>query len=541
MTIAAHSVPAELIQCWRELGLWEDISLGAAMARAARAHPGALLHVHAAVGAREATLAQIHADGLELAGSFHALGLRAGDVVAMQLPNCLENAVLFQAVAALGATLLPIVHIFGPAELGQILADSGAKALVVPGRWRSIDFLDRLARLPDLPALRHTIVIGDTAPQGMLRWADLPRGDRPDVAIDPGAAAMLLYTSGTSAAPKGVVHTSRSLLAELNAPLGGKAPGGAWLGPWPSGHIAGSLNILGHALLGRPMVVLESWDAAAAAELIERFAVEQTSGTPFHLSGLLEAATAGGHDLSSLRQFLIGATIVPPSVVAASEAAGIRCCRCYGSTELPTLSQCEPDDPLDKRLNSDGRLNPGCELRIVDDAGADLPAGSEGELAVRGPERFSQYTDAALNAASFLPGGWFLTGDIGRIDADGFLAITDRKKDIIIRGGENISSREVEELLLQMPGVRDAAAIGWPDDRMGERVCAVLIAEPAAAVTIEAIGEVFRRLGVARYKTPEKLVFLDEFPRTPSGKVKKADLRRELSALQGELDRETQP
>lgn len=541
MTIAASALPAALIEHWRESGLWEDIPLGAAMARAARQHPEAPLHIHAAGGAREATLAQVHADGLELAGSLHALGLGAGDVVAMQLPNCLENAVLFQAVAALGATLLPIVHIFGPAELAQVLTDSGARALVVPDRWRSIDFLDRLARLPHLPALRHTIVIGDEAPEGMLRWADLPKGACPDVAIDPGAAAMLLYTSGTSAAPKGVVHTSQSLLAELNAQRRGKAPSGAWLGPWPSGHIAGSLNILGHALLGRPMVVVESWDAAAAAELVERFAVEQTSGTPFHLSGLLEAATAGGHDLSSLRQFLIGATTVPPAVVAASEAAGIRCCRCYGSTELPTLSQCEPDDPLDKRLNSDGRLNPGCELRIVDDAGADVPAGSEGELAVRGPERFSRYTDAGLNAASFLPGGWFLTGDIGRMDADGFLAITDRKKDIIIRGGENISSREVEELLLQVPGVRGAAAIGWPDERLGERVCAVLIVDPAAAVAIEGIGEAFGALGVARHKTPEKLVFVEDFPRTPSGKVKKADLRRELSALQGKQDREVQP
>ena len=218
--------------------------------------------------------------------------------------------------------------------------------------------------------------------------------------------------------------------------------------------------MLGHALLGRPTILLESWDAALAARLVDRFKVAQMSGTPFHLSGLMEAAEKGGYDLGSFEQFLIGATTVPPALVAACEAAGIRCCRCYGSTELPTATQCVPADPLDKRLGTDGRPKPGVEVRIVGDGGEDLPVGTEGEVAVRGAERFLGYTDPELNAASFLPGGWFLTGDIGRLDPEGYLAITDRKKDIIIRGGENISSREVEELLLQVPGVREAAAIG---------------------------------------------------------------------------------
>jgi acyl-CoA synthetase (AMP-forming)/AMP-acid ligase II len=199
---------------------------------------------------------------------------------------------------------------------------------------------------------------------------------------------------------------------------------------------------------------------------------------------------------------------------------------------MPTVSQCAPDDPLEKRLNTDGRPNPGVEVRIVDDSGADVPAGAEGEVAVRGPERFVGYTDPALDQASFLAGGWFLTGDIGRLDGEGYLAITDRKKDIIIRGGENISSREVEELLLQVPGVREAAAIGAPDPRLGERVCAVLLLEDGAVVpTLETIGQVFKDLGVARQKTPEALAILEAFPRTPTGKVQKAELRAALAAV----------
>jgi acyl-CoA synthetase (AMP-forming)/AMP-acid ligase II len=523
------AMPAELADGWRAMGLWSDLSLGQAMAKVAEERGEAPLHFVGAEGERVVTLAELHADGRRLAGALHALGLRPGETIAMQLPNGLDNAVLCQAAALLGCTLLPIVHIYGPKELGDILADSGAAALVVPQRWRNIDFAERLVRLPDLPALRHRIVTGSEAPPGALALDTLPPGPRPEITVAPDACALLLYTSGTTAAPKGVRHSSRSLIAELAAQGLDRQPGDFALSPWPSGHIAGTLGVMGHALLGRPTVIMEAWDAALAAGLVERFKVRQMSGTPFHLSGLIEAARRDNRDITSFTQFLAGATTVPPALVAECEDAGIRCCRCYGSTELPTVSQCEPGDPLDKRLNTDGRPCPGVEVRIVDDAGADRSIGAAGEVAVRGAERFSAYTDPALNEASFLAGGWFLTGDIGRLDAEGFLAITDRKKDIIIRGGENISSREVEELLLQVPGVREAAAIAAPDPRLGERVCAVVMLDGGAAVTLATIGEAFRRIGVARQKTPELLAVLEELPRTPSGKIQKAELRQALA------------
>ncbi|MEY4238458.1 MAG: hypothetical protein RL339_1059 [Pseudomonadota bacterium] len=529
MTDTPAQMPHELEGRWRTARLWHEVSLAQAMAQAAADRPEAPLHFFGANGERVTTLGEVHAAGLKLAGSFHALGLRTGDTIAMQLPNGLENAVLFQAAAALGCTLLPIVHIYGPHELAHILADSRAKALIVPDRWRSIDYLERLERLPELPELKHRIVMGSLVPEGMLALDALPVGDLPEISVAPDALALLLYTSGTTAAPKGVRHTSRSLLAELLAQRQDSPADEYGLSPWPSGHIAGTLGVMGHALLGRPMVILEAWDAQLAAELVERFKVRQMSGTPFHLSGLLEEAARDGRDITSFRQFVIGATTVPPALVAASEAAGIRCCRCYGSTEMPTVSQCVPDDPLDKRLSTDGRPNAGVEVRIVDDEGRDLPVGCEGEVAVRGAERFIGYTDPVLDAASFLSGGWFLTGDIGRLDAEGFLAITDRKKDIIIRGGENISSREVEELLLQVPGIVEAAAIGAPDARLGERICAVVRVGAGARPTIGAIGAIFSDLGVARQKTPELLVVVDDFPRTPSGKIQKAELRRNLA------------
>lgn len=528
MSDAAQTMPAELEARWRDLGLWRDESLADAMARAAAERPDAPLYLFGPGSQRVRTLSDIHAEGLALAGSLHALGLRPGDAVAMQLPSGPENAVLFEAAAALGCVLVPIVHIYGPHELAHILADSRAKALFVPDRWRNIDFLDRLSRLPNLPDLAHRIVLGEDTNEGMMRYADLPKGPLPRVTPDPAQQALLLYTSGTTAAPKGVLHSARSLLAELAARATVMPLDDHNLSPWPSGHIAGALGVFGHILLGRPTVMMEAWDPVLAVQLVERFKVSQMSGTPFHLSGLLDAAAQQGQDIGSISEFLVGAATVPPPLVAASEAAGIRCCRCYGSTEMPTVSQCDPSDPVDKRLGTDGRPNPGVEVRIVDAAGVDQPTGAEGEIAVRGAERFLGYTDPALNAASFLDGGWFLTGDIGKFDADGFLAITDRKKDIIIRGGENISSREVEELLLGLPGVAEAAAIGMPDARLGEKICAVLRMSAGQAPDIDAIAASFRDRGVARQKTPEAVIVVEEFPRTPSGKIQKAELRRAL-------------
>lgn len=516
---------------WRNLGLCHDLSMAQAMAAAAEERPDAPLHFFGAEGEKVITLGEVHKKGLELAGSFYALGLRPGDTLAMQLPNGLENAILFQAAAALGCTLLPIVHIYGSYELSHILTDSGAKALIVPDTWRNIDYLERISRLPEIPSLEHLIIMGSTVPEGAIAFDDLPKGQLPTVEIEPDALALLLYTSGTTATPKGVRHSSRSLLAELTAQRRNSPADEYGLSPWPSGHIAGTLGMMGHSLLGRPMVILEAWDPALAAELVERFKVRQMSGTPFHLSGVMEAAARDGRDLGSFREFLIGATTVPPSLVAASEEVGIRCCRCYGSTEMPTISQCNPDDPLDKRLNTDGRLNAGVEVRIVNDFGEDLAVGVEGEIAVRGAERFLGYTDSSLEEESFLDGGWFLTGDIGRIDVEGYLTITDRKKDIIIRGGENISSREVEELMLSVPGVREVAAIGVADERLGERICAVVTVDGTADVNIETIDRVFRSLGSARQKTPEKLIVVKEFPRTPTGKIQKAELRRNMGEL----------
>ena len=252
-----------------------------------------------------------------------------------------------------------------------------------------------------------------------------------------------MYTSGTTAEPKGVQHSHRTLLAEATSRVYTHVgPGARNLGLFPPGHMAGLLSLLRILLLGTPTVIMQAWDAALAARLIDRHAVTSCGGAPVQLSGLLDQQAAGTATLATLREFLTGAAPVPPSLIRRADAAGITAFRSYGSSEHPTVTAGTIADSLDRRA----RHRRPAAARATRSAwwtpdGRDVPAGQDGEILTRGPELFTGYTDPALNAAAFLPGGWFRTGDVGRLDADGYLTVTDRLKDIIIRGGENISPR----------------------------------------------------------------------------------------------------
>jgi acyl-CoA synthetase (AMP-forming)/AMP-acid ligase II len=277
--------------------------------------------------------------------------------------------------------------------------------------------------------------------------------------------------------------------------------------------------------MGIQVVAMDQWDAGVAAELIDRYKVTSSSGTPFHLSGMMEAADAKGLNLTSLRNYLVGAAPVPTSLVERCLAQGLAVYHCYGSSEHPTVTSGTAEDPLDKQLNTEGRVMRGSELRFVDDDGHDVAPGMEGEIATRGGELFIGYFDDSLNEAAFLPGGWFRTGDIGRLDEGGYLLITDRKKDIIIRGGENISSKEVENVLARHSAIADAAVIAAPDERMGEVVKACVVLAPGHALTLDDVRAHFFAAGIARQKTPEQLEIFDALPRNASGKVLKHELR----------------
>jgi cyclohexanecarboxylate-CoA ligase len=410
----------------------------------------------------------------------------------------------------------------------------------VPGRYRDCDHR-ALARsvVPETPALEHVVVVRDDAQAGQLGWDALGETSAPAPASGREAAeaiALLLYTSGTTAAPKGVLHSHETLLAEARS-LGavhGIAGNDVTLMPSPLGHVSGMVHaFLVPCVYGATAVLMERWDATAALRLIAVERVTYMVGAPTFLRDLAHHPELAQHDLSSFRLFSCGGADVDPTLVRdAASRLGCVAKRVYGSSEFPTLTTTGPDDPPARRIDSDGRAIGAAELRIVDDDGADVPVGNEGEILARGPECFLGYRDAALNADTFAPDGWLRTGDLGVLDASGFLRISGRKKDIIIRKGENISAREVEDLLATHPAVAEVAVVGVPDPAAGEIACAVVRLRPnATSPTLTELAAHLLAQGLSKRKLPERVAVVDDFPRAPSGKIVKRAVRESLLRL----------
>ncbi len=523
-----------LQQRWSALGYFPDRSLSQMLIEGAGRYPDVTSVYYANGQPRTTTNLDLYQDGLKLAGALHELGLGRGDVIAVQLPTWYETTVFYHAVFHIGAMALPIIHIYGPAEVEFILRQSKARALVVPARWRNTDYLARYALFENIPTLEHVICVGPGTGPKVATLDDLmaraPSGFKP-VEADPNEICLLMYTSGTTSAPKGVRHTHNTLLREWSRPT--YANRGLYLSSLPAGHYTGFGFIMRPSLYGAPSVFMDHWDAKFAAELIQTHRIKHSGGTPIFLLTLLRVAQEYGFDLSSLESFGMGGASMTPSQIKLADDAGFPAARVYGSTEHPTVTSLDPQAPFEKRAFTDGQLDEGNEVRIVDENANDVPQGAEGEILTIGPELFVGYSDPELDRDSFLPGGWYRTGDIGRVDQDGFLIITDRKKDIIIRGGENISAKEVEDVLSEHPCVAEAAVTAMPDPIYGEKVCAFVIPKPGKNLTLRDVIAHFERSGVARQKTPERLEIVTELPRTPSGKVKKFELKKLLGPAVG--------
>jgi acyl-CoA synthetase (AMP-forming)/AMP-acid ligase II len=366
-----------------------------------------------------------------------------------------------------------------------------------------------------MEAHRFDAVVSPASPVEPVAPPSLPRPN-------PWDDACVLYTSGSTAAPKGVRHSHETLLFGLTV-----VPADATttsLVTFPAGHVAAVLGLLRPLAAGGTTVVMDRWSARHAAALVEEYRVDASAGTPFFLATLLDEAARSRRDIGTLRRFLCGAAPVPPALVDRAEAAGIVTWRTYGSTEHPAISSGGPDDPPEKRRATDGRPTPGNEVRLVDANGVDVAPGEEGEIVARGPKQFVGYQDARADEAAFLDGTWFRTGDLARFDEDGFLVVTDRVKDVIIRGGENISAREVEDALASHPAVAEIAVCAVHDDTFGEAVGAFVIARDQPPTLDDLVAHA-RANGLAAHKLPSRLVVLDDFPRTAAGKVRKRDLR----------------
>lgn len=513
---------------WRRDGWHSDSTCLDAFEAAADEYGSATVTFVTDDAVRSPTVGEIRDQALVVAASLQRLGVRAGDAVAVQLTNRVECAVAYQAVLLCGAVLVPIVHIYGVTEVGFILDQSRAKVLIMPERHRSTLYRTRLQQLSRSDSLQHVVMLDAEPGEGYRAWAQLgtPATQYRRPAVDADGVCLLLYTSGTTSAPKGVQHTHNTVLAEqrtMPALLAGK-PDDVSLVTFPPGHIAGLASMLRPLLTGARTIFTDGWDPARAVEVVHRFGVTCTAGTPFHLAGILDLGDTGGK-LASLREFLVGAAPVAEEIGRRAARAGISTFRSYGATEHPTVTGEHEGEPQWARLRTDGKPLPGSAVRIVGTDGADCPPGVDGEVVVRGPDQFIGYQDPALDVNAFTADGWFRTGDLGQLDAQGRLTITDRIKDVVIRGGETISSGQVEEVLNAHPAVADGVAVAAPDSRYGEVVAAVVILKPGRVLDLDNLRAHFAASGLSRQKTPERLAIVDELPRTSLGKVRKAQLR----------------
>jgi acyl-CoA synthetase (AMP-forming)/AMP-acid ligase II len=420
-----------------------------------------------------------------------------------------------------------------------ILAQSRAAAYLSPFAWGSVDYAAIVAAAAPA-SLRAHVVIGEgeapAGPDGLARipWAACaalePATDLPEVSSE--QVAVLAYTSGTTSDPKGVIHDHRTLLSELRHMKQWVTPGRPMLMGSPVTHSTGMLGaVLGPLATGSNIHLIDRWDPGHALEVMLEAGIGAGSGASVFLASLLDHPGFTPAHAARMQQVGLGGAPVPVALGERAASHGIAIIRAYGSTEHPSTTGCTYEDSADRRHRTDGRALAGVELRLVDESGAEVPRGQPGEILSRGPDLCLGYTDPALTAAAFDEQGWYRSGDIGVLDEQGFLTITDRVKDIIIRGGENISAAEVEGALQTLPGVAEVAVVAAPDARLGEHACAVVRMLPGAAPV--SLGDLTAHLaaaGLARQKWPEELRLVNDFPRTASGKIRKVDLRAQLRA-----------
>ena len=530
--------PPELAARYEAEGYWRGETLASVLSAALARWAALPFRVWSQERPYQGTIGEVAHLARRVAAGLAARGIGPGDVVAFQIPSWVEAAATFWGTALCGAAVLPIVHFYGAREVAFILGQSRARAFVTADRFRSFDYLAALdsvrARAPELELV---VAIG-RAPQEALPFGSL--ADSPPLealpAVGAGEPAVIAYTSGTTADPKGVLHTHRSILAETRQLDAMQASGGRpLLAGAPVGHFIGmTTGLLLPVARGLPIHLADTWDPAAVLAAVLEADLSAGSGSTYFLTSLLDHPDFSPAHLEHIQRVGLGGAPVPVAVAERAEALGISIIRSYGCSEQPSITGSRHEDPREKRLYTDGAALPGVELCIVDGGGRELPAGEPGEILSRGPELFAGYTDPLLTDEALLDGGWLATGDIGVLDEHGWLTITDRKKDIIIRGGENISAGEIEELLAQMPGVAEVAVVAGPDPRMGERACAFVRPLPgAAAPDLESVRQHLARAGLTRQKWPEEIHPVTEFARTPSGKIKKFELRARLRAASG--------
>lgn len=515
----------------RAAGHWRDETLLDHLARAVATAPGrtAIVATRSETGGAETriTYAELNAITDNVAAGLQRHGVQPGDVVSFQLPNWWEFPVLHLACLKLGAVSNPIMTIFRERELAFMLGLAESKILIVPARFRGFDFPEMAAGIRDrLPALKHVFAAGGQGPDAFdTLLAPAPFDPHPP---GPDEIIQLLYTSGTTGEPKGVMHTSNTMLSNL-VPFAHRLGLGAddvIHMPSPLAHQLGFMyGLVLPVMLGATAVLQDIFEAAEMARQVNAHRATVTLGaTPF-LNDLADHAARTGAATPSLRVFVSAGAPIPRALVTKARAAlGAAIVSAWGMSENGAVTTTRLDDAEHRATTTDGVALDGMESRIVDPAGIPLPPDTEGRFQVRGCSNFVGYLKRPELAATDAD-GWFDTGDLARMDADGYIRIAGRSRDIIIRGGENIPVIEVENVLFKHPAIAEVAVVGTPDPRLGERACAFVRLQPGADFTFADLQNHLQAQQMARQYWPERLELLHEFPRTPSGKVQKFKLR----------------
>lgn len=529
---------AERARRYREAGLWRDDTIPGLIVQAVQAAPDK-------IAVRDASGAVLRYRELDqrsdrLAGYLAGRGVGLGDIVTVCLPNWCETVVVFLAVMKIGAVVNPIPVTYGRADLAYVVGKCRSAALFVPGRFRSTDFTAVVRELGDGILDGCTVVrVGEGLYDVGIALADALASSPPASAAVPAAddVAAVLFTSGTESRSKGAVHTHNTILfgeRALAAALGIGAGDIAFMAS-PISHTTGFMHgVVMTLTTGGTLSLLDIFEGAAAAAQMRAHRCTWTMGaTPF-LADIAAALQARNMRLPELRYFLCGGAPIPEALVQRAEQIGLRVLSIYGSTESPPHTVVHPQDPVSNSWQTDGRPLAGIEVRIVSPAGADLAPGEIGEEWSRGPNTFLGYLgEPELTRKDLDADGWYHSGDLARRLPDGSVRIAGRLKEIIVRGGQNISVAEVENYLAGHPAVHRVAVVGVPHPRLGETACAVVVPEPGCSLTLAELTAYLIDKGVARFKLPERLEIWPSLPSTPSGKIQKFLIREALADGQG--------
>ncbi len=534
--------PAEIDHYYRS-GNWSTDTFHDLLMRRVEENPD---KVFATDGTRSLTFRELFDVGQRLAVGLHRRGLRRGDTAAVQLPNWVEFIQVLTALSRLGVIMVPIMPIYRREDVGYVLSNAGVTTVFTPAQFSKFDYLDMYRGIRQ--ADRELMIVVARSESAAQDVADVLTLDQLQAEVDDNRASaelgdppgpddpfVIVYTSGTTSRPKGCVHTFNTYCAGARALVEpfGYTETDVQFGPSPIAHTTGLVtSVLLPMLTGAATHLMAKWDPVRGIEEIQRFGCTGAVTAPTFLHTLLSDYDADSHDLSTLRFWTCAGAPIPGAVVerAGVKLPNMKVLSLYGRSENLVTTTCSVTDDVSRALTSDGKAMAGAKVTIVDHDGREVPRGVEGDIAYRGPAHMIEYlANPVETAALFTKDGFSKSGDLGKMTDDGYVRVTGRTKDIVIRGGMNISVREIEEHLAHHPALRAFSVVGMPDERLGERVCCFVVAATGHdAPTVDDMREFLLERGIPIQKTPERVVVVDILPMTATGKVLKHELRKDI-------------